>query len=264
MYAWFFMLMLLCSCGGSGDDNEGGGNDTPKAKVEINVSDDVVGEKQVVLLSVNYSSDNPNLLVTWFVDGEKLNSIPKSELSIDWKASSIGTHLIEVAITDKEQVIKYQKSIDVVETEMGNAIIGDSKSKIARTFGASETDDVITYKQSSVRTYKYYFSNDKLNKIYYEWAVSMSPKTKTDYMMPVTTFAGAYNRYKEKYGDPISENYTQLETSESKIVEYGGHIYAGGMYIQAIFQSQTRKAEIYVGPYKSGYGFTYSETLEGK
>ena len=82
-------------------------------------------------------------------------------------------------------------------------------------------------------------------------------------MIPITTFSAAYNRYKNIYGEPISENYTHLETSESKIVEYGGHIYSGGMYIQAIFQSDTRTAEIYVGPYKSGMGFTYTETLKG-
>ena len=257
------LIFSVCfvSCGG--DDDNGDNVAPPQAKVEISVSDDVVGAFQVVLLSVDYITDNPNYLVTWYADGEKLNQIPKSDLSIDWKPVSVGTHLIEVAITDRDKILRYQKSIEVVATELGDAIIGDSKSKIARTFGASEANDVIVYKQSSVRTFKYYFTRDKLSRIYYEYAVSLTPRNKTDYMIPITTFSAAYNRYKNIYGEPISENYTHLETSESKIVEYGGHIYSGGMYIQAIFQSDTRTAEIYVGPYKSGMGFTYTETLKG-
>lgn len=266
MFVMAIMPIAFASCGGSDDeDGAGGNNSTPKAKVEISVSDEVVGERQIVELSVNYQTDNPNYLVTWYADGEKLNSIPKSELQYDWKAGEKGTHLIEVVITDREDVLKYEKSIEVVETELGDAIIGDNKSKIARTFGTSETNDVITYSQSSARTYKYYFTaENKLYKIYYEYAVSLSPRNRTDYMIPLTTFASGYKKYKEKFGEPIRENYTQLETSESKIVEYGGHIYSGSMYVQAVFQTSTRTAEVYVGPYKSGMGFTYSETLESR
>lgn len=263
IYVSLFLSACLVSCGG-GDDDNAGGDEPPRAQAEISVSDDVVGAFQVVLLSVNYITDNPNYLVTWYADGEKLNSIPKSEFNIDWKPLSVGSHLIEVAITDRDKVMKYQKSIEVVETELGDAIIGDSKAKIARTLGTDETSDVITYHQSYTTTYKYYFAQDKLRKIYYEYDVALTPRKETDYMMPITTFSAAFNRYKNKYGEPTYENYTQLETSRSKIVEYGGHIYSGGMHIQAIFQSSTRMAEIYVGPHKGGMGFTYTETLQDK
>lgn len=264
-YLFIIMVLLpfyLTSCGGDDSTESDYSEESLKKNVEIKVSDEVIGLRQIVEFSVNYQTDNPNFLVTWYVDGEKLNSIPRAELSTTWKANNVGEHLIEVAITDKEQVLKYQKSINVVETEFGDAIIGDKKSKIARTFGSAETDDVITYKQSSVRTYRYYFVNDVLTKIYYEYAVSLTPRNKTDYMIPVTTFSSAYVAHKEKYGEPVRENFTQLETSESKIMEYGGHIYSGGMSIQALFQNGTRISEIYVGPYRSGFGFTYTETLE--
>ena len=233
-------------------------------KVEITASDDVIGAKQQVILSVNYNTDNPNILVTWYEDGEKLNSIPRSELSCYWYAAKVGEHHIEVAITDREQVLKYQKTFTVVDTELAGAIIGDSKSKIARTFGVNE-NDVITVKESSSVNNKYYFSNNKLYRIESIRSVSLTPKTKTDYMQPVTYFANYFNIYKEKYGDPIRENYTHLETSESKIIEYGGHILSGGMEISAIFQSDTRNAEIQIGPYtKNGYGFTFYQTLSAR
>ena len=125
------------------------------------------------------------------------------------------------------------------------------KSKIARSFGATEADDVITNKQSSVRTYRF-FCNDALTKIYYEYAVSLTPRNKTDYMIPVSTFSPAYAVHKEKYDEPVRENFTQLKTSESKIVEYRGHIYSGGMPIQAPFLNDTKISEIYVGKYRSG------------
>lgn len=264
LYSNFALLALVFySCGG-GDDAEESipGDDKPQKKVEIKVSDDVVGVKQVVEFSINYETNNPNILVTWYADGEKQNSIPRSELSTTWKASSIGEHLIEVAITDREQVLKFQKTINVVETEFGDAIIGDSKSKIARTFGASEKDEVIVNRQSSVHTYSYYFTSNKLTEIQYEYALSLTPRNKTDYMVPVLTFNTAYRTHKEKYGDPIQKNFTDIETDESKIIEYGGHIYAGGMYFEAYFQNSTRGSRIYIGPYRSGFGFTYIETLE--
>lgn len=108
----------------------------PKMNVEIKVSNEVFGLRKIVKFSVNYQTDNPNFMVTWFVDGVKFRSIPHAELSTTRKTNNVGEHLIEVAITDKEQVLKYQKSINAVETEFGDAIIGDKKSKIARTFGA--------------------------------------------------------------------------------------------------------------------------------
>ena len=219
------VLPLMISCGS--DDNDTKESDKTEQKVEITVSDDVIGAKQQVILSVNYITDNPNILVTWYEDGKKLNSIPKSELYYSWYASEAGEHLIEVAITDREQVFKYQKTFTVVETELAGAIIGDSKSKIARTFGVSE-NNVMTVKESNV-TNQYFFSNNRLNRIYSVRSVPLTPKTKYDYMQPVTYFANYFNMYKKKYGEPISENYTLLETTESKIIEYGGHILSGGM-----------------------------------
>ncbi len=255
------VLPLMISC--SSDDNETTESSKTGPKVEITASDDVIGAKQRVILSVNYTTDNPNILVTWYEDGEKLNSIPKSELDYLWYASEVGEHLIEVAITDREQVFKCQKTFTVVETELAGAIIGDSKSKIARTFGVSE-NNVLTVKESNV-TNMYYFSNNRLNKIYSVKSVPLTPKTKYDYMQPITYFASYFNIYKNKYGEPISENYTLLETTESKMIEYGGHILSGGMAINARFQTDNRNAEIEVAPYaKGGYGFSFYQTLSSR
>ena len=102
------VLPLMISC--SSDDDETTEPSKTEPKVEITASDDVIGVKQRVILSVNYTTDNPNILVTWYEDGEKLHSIPKSDLDFYWYASSVGEHLIEVAITDREQVLKFQKN----------------------------------------------------------------------------------------------------------------------------------------------------------
>lgn len=252
---------LFGSCGSSSD--EASETDVPtKPTLSITVSDDVIGAKQVVEFSAVYKSDNPNILLTWYVNGEKQNSIPKSELTFDWRAEDVGEYVIEVAITDRDQVLREQKMVNVVETEFADAIIGDSKSKIARTFGILSDDDVITYNQTSGHKFCYYFMQDKLYKILYEYAVSMTPRNKNDYLVPVYKFRTAFERLQTQYGTPIRDNYTQLETSESKLVEYGGHIFAGGMYIEAVFQNSTRIASIYVGPAKRGMGFTFTETLE--
>lgn len=267
MNKYLFLILavttsFLLSCGKDDDIAESeSGNKESEEIVDITASDEVIGVRQQVILSVNYRTDNPNILVTWYEDGEKLNSIPRSELSIDWNARKVGEHYIEVAITDRENIVRYQKSFSVVETELAGAIIGDSKSKIARTFGVEE-QDVMSVKESMYVTNTYYFSEDKLYRIFSVRSVPMTPKNKTDYMQPISTFSAYYYMYKEKYGEPTEESYTQLDTSESKIIEYGGHILSGGMAIYARFQNDIRYAELQIGPYtKGGYGYTLYQTL---
>ena len=259
------MPLVLLSCGGSDEDGTGGSEkESSKTKAEISVSDDVVGEKQIVELSVNYQTDNPNLLVTWYVDGERLNTIPKSELSYDWKAEGKGSHVVEVAITDREQVYKYQKAIDVIETELAGAIIGDSKSKIARTFGIVAGDeDFLTVKESVYQTNEYWFSNGKLTNIYATRNIPWNPKSQSDFMQPVSYFNSYYQIYVSKYGNPIKENFTNLGTNDSDWIDYGGHILSGSMEISATFQTSDREAELSVYPYTEyGYGFTSYQMLK--
>lgn len=55
-----------------------------------------------------------------------------------------------------------------------------------------------------------------------------------------------------------------LDKSESKRIEYGGHIYSGGMYLGALFQTENRYIMINVGPAKRRYEFTYSELWQKK
>ena len=75
LFLLVILLVISCSSDNNRDDDF---KDNPVALLRL--SDEIVGIGQVVILSCEYETDNPNILLTWFENGEKLNSTPKSDL----------------------------------------------------------------------------------------------------------------------------------------------------------------------------------------
>ena len=171
-----------------------------------------------------------------------------------------------MAITDREEVITGEKTVEVVKTELSNAIIGDSWSKIARSFTCDyKSETVIQSKVSSTETNLFYFNNKQVYMIKRMCIVKKSqPLNKTDYLYPIQAFNALYLHYKETYGEPVKDDFSLLETDESSILRYGGYIYSGSMSIESIFANDARIATLMIGPYSGGIGFTITEILEGK
>ncbi|GAE83393.1 hypothetical protein JCM10512_1663 [Bacteroides reticulotermitis JCM 10512] len=254
------MVISLFSC------SNGEEPDYMPSLVTIKSSDEVIGKNQRILLTAVYESDNPNLLLTWYDNDEKINTIPQSDNTYTWYANSLGEHTIKVAITDREKIVTGLIKLNVVQTELATALIGDSKDKVLRTKGTpyNSSPDVLSYKESGVIS-TYYIKDNKVRKITYEKNINKVFSTKVDYTYPITMFKSAYDNYKSIYGNPVIDSYADLGTSESDIIKYGGYIYSGTMQVSAIFQLNKRRAEIYVGPTRMySNGFMISEQIEAQ
>jgi len=264
----FLLTIGLYACSKSGDiieDNEEV-EDVPK-EITANIipSDSVVGVSQVIELTLEYSTSNPNILITWFQDNEKLNNIPKSDLSYLWCPAKTGKHKLRAVITDRDKIVEAEIEIDVVKCELADAIIGDNIDKILRTKGdKSLVNNVLTYNESG-KISQYYFSDNILTKIFYLVNVNRSLQTKYDFMYPMQVFKSYYDRYIELFGEPVEDGYAELGTTEADLVRYGGYIFSGSMRVWAKFSNDYRNAEITVEP--SNYynsGFCYTQQIEQK
>ncbi len=257
------LIVPLLAFSGCGSNDEPGNPDEPKKEqVTLSISDDVVGLRQNVVFTINYKTDNPNILVSWYDNGEKLNKFALSELEYSWFANKLGEHNIKAAITDGDKVIECAIKVNVVECDLCRGIFGDSKEKIRRTLGIESNSDVLTDVASNI-TEQYYFKNNKLYKIYKEQNVPKTPQNQVDYTYPYNMFKNLYEAYTTKFGNAYSDSFMDLESSESAIIRYGGYIYSGSMQISAKFKKDGIEAEIWTGPCRSGqFGFNLSEQME--
>lgn len=257
MLALIVPMFAFTGCGG--DDEP----DKPKdEQATLSVSDDIVGLRQNVVFAIGYTTNNPNILVSWFDNGKKLNKFALSELEYSWFANKLGEHEIKAAITDGDKVVECTIKVNVVECDLCRGIFGDSKEKIQRTLGVEAGSDVLTEVASNI-TEQYYFKNNKLYKIYKEQNVPKTPQNKVDYTYPYNLFKGMYESYSAKFGTPFYDSFKGLDSSEDAIVRYGGYVYSGSMEISAKFKKDGIEAEIWTGPCRSGqFGFNLSEQME--
>nr|DAU88857.1 MAG TPA: protein of unknown function (DUF5016) [Caudoviricetes sp.] len=262
LFLLVILLVISCSSDNNRDDDF---KDNPVALLRL--SDEIVGIGQVVILSCEYETDNPNILLTWFENGEKLNSTPKSDLDFYWSSTEEGEKNIKVSITDGDKIIETSIDVEVVACDLGSGILGDNKEKIKRTLGLSDDEsarDVITYQWNGY-SYLYYFDKNLLDKIEKIQYVNKIPQNKIDYTYPVMTFKSIYDKLKNKYGDPVNDTYDDLEQTEEAIIRYGGYIYSGSMQISADFENETTKYSVVVNPSTKYYsGYDLRESIELK
>lgn len=262
MLALIVPMLAFSGCGGDEPDNPNNPDEPKVEQATLSASDNVVGLRQNIILSINYKTNNPNILVSWFDNGEKLNKMPLSEFDYSWRPYKLGTHELKAAITDGDKVIECSIEINVVECDLCRGIFGDSKEKIQRTLGVESNSDVLTDVASNI-TEQYYFKNNKLYKIYKEQNVPKIPQNKVDYTYPYNLFKGMYETYSAKFGTPFSDSFKDLDSSEDAIIRYGGYVYSGSMQISAKFKKDGVEAEIWTGPCRSGQiGFNLSEQME--
>ena len=145
-------LPLMFSCGGDDDDTLPPSNQKDQSSPwTITSSDEIIGTGQKIVLTTNYQTNNPNLLITWY-DGEtRLNSSPSSETDYLWTAGNVGVHTIKAVITDREDIIEVVKEIEVIDTDLANVILGDKKTKILRTISSyKEKMDILNMVQQKI------------------------------------------------------------------------------------------------------------------
>ena len=259
------IVLLAIACEKEVDEIEKKVDEIEIVTASIKSSDDVVGVGQVIEITLDYSTSNPNILITWFENDEKLNSIPKSDLTYLWSPSKSGNYKLKAVITDRDNIVETVLGIDVMQCELANGIIGDSLEKILRTKGYKDNvKDVVTYNESG-KISQYYFKDDKLVKIYYEHNINKKPSTAVDLTYPITMFKSMFQDYSARYGSPIDECYTDLGTSNEEVIRYGGYIYSGSMQVWAKYSNSDRNAEIYVEPTKYyNNGFRLTQQIELK
>ena len=241
LMASVFALMCV-SCGGDDDDEV---NPTPEKPSEkptwtIACSDEVIGYNQTVVLTTTYTSDNPNLLITWYDNDSRLNAIARSEADYNWTAGKVGTHRIKAVITDREDIVEVEKEFEVVATDLANVILGDKKSKVLLTLSS--------YKDK--RSYIEYGTSSDLNKCYfnsgsddaivekisnektYQW---VTYENTTGYYLALGSFQEAVKKAQSKYGDPISSELPAATELDEYVVE-GVAFYNGQKSYKAVFK----------------------------
>jgi len=142
LFLLFVMGSFLTSCGGDDDDTNPAPNDQKqKSQWTITCSDEVIGTGQRIVFTTNYETNNPNCLITWYDGNNRLNNTPRPKTDYTWTAGEIGTHTIKAVITDMNDIIEVTNNFEVIETDLGNVILGDKESKVLRT--------IISYKEKS-------------------------------------------------------------------------------------------------------------------
>lgn len=234
------LALSLVSCGDDDIIDETGPKpQTQEQSFTITCSDETIGNNQTVILTTDYSSGNPNLLLTWYDNETRLNAIARSTTDYTWTAKGVGLHTIKVIITDRDKVIEIKKNFEVIATDLGDVILGDKKSKVIRSLS--------TYKDKS--SYFEYGSTNDLNKCYfssdnddpvvikiennrtYKW---VSYENTTSYYLALTSFQEAVRKAQIKYGEPlVSELPTSTEFDD--YVAEGVLFYKGQKSYKAVF-----------------------------
>ena len=234
-------LPLMFSCGGDDDDTLPPSNQKDQSSPwTITSSDEIIGTGQKIVLTTNYQTNNPNLLITWY-DGEtRLNSSPSSETDYLWTAGNVGVHTIKAVITDREDIIEVVKEIEVIDTDLANVILGDKKTKILRTISSyKEKNGYIEYGTTKDLNKCYFKSGDEnaiatkiRNDLTTTWTTYL---TTSEYYLTLLSFQNAVNKARMKYGEPITCVIPEAKNIDEGEIE-GVMFYNGMKSYKAVFK----------------------------
>ena len=234
-----------------------------------NCSDETIGSGQTVILTTDYQTTNPNVLITWFDDTTRLNSLPRSHNDYTWTAGKVGVHNIKAVITDRYQIIEVKKSFNVVQCDFDKLIIGDKRSKVIRTMGTSYRTwgDNLTYGPDNNAILCYFDSKDDdailyliFNEHKYNW---VTYENTTGYYLALGSFQSAYEKAQRKCGDPIEAVIPEAKELDEYVTE-GILFYKGEKHYNAKFKLRDKhKYEIRLdgNVYKNSYWSVNGETV---
>ena len=236
-------LSLFVSCNKDDDDNYLTPNEQEqKSQWTINSSDDVIGTGQRVILTTNYQTNNPNMLITWYDGDKQLNSSPRSKTDYTWTAGEVGIHTIKAVITDREDVIEITNKFEVIETDLSDVILGDKKTKVLRTISSyKEKNGYIEYGTTNNLNKCYFNSsndNEVVSKIRNEIkknCLDPSYMNTSDYFLTLSSFRDAANKARTKYGNPITWVMPEAENVDDGVSE-GIDFYNGRKTYKAVFK----------------------------
>lgn len=241
----FALIALTFGFAGCSKDED---NNTSTEHKYIPVcSDEVVGVGQAIILSVDYQSNNPNILVTWFCNGEKTSPIPRDLRVYDYSFGEIGEYELYAIITDGSTIIETEKiKIAVIECDLGRGILGDNKEKILRIAG--EYFDGLDMFEDNWG-YQYFFDKQGvLTRIYYvaEWRQTIN--NKSQYAIPISRYESLLKQYTTRYGDPIINTIAGVINSDDDRILYGSKVLSKSVYFYATFEKGDILAEISIKP----------------
>lgn len=255
----YLAIILLAGIAvlGCTKDNGGNqeGNDKPKNNYTITVSDSVIGEEQDIALSTNYTSDNPNILVTWFDNGERQNKLARTHTNFIWTAGKAGDHTIKCSITDRNDVIEFETKVKVIPCDFDKALIGDAKDKILRTYGDPKYTSGNTlgfgYYNDDVREIS--FSSNKVSRIHFEKHYQWPSVNQYPHLGMLSMYEEQVTNLSKKYGkttDATNLGSTQAEKEEKALSIYNsGAMYATWKYNGHTVTLMAMRSSVY----KPGY-----------
>lgn len=222
----------------NGNGNEGG--KTNKNNYTIKFSDSVIGVGQWIELTTNFTSDNPNILVTWFDNGERCNKLARTHTTYLWTPEKAGDHTVKCSITDREEIIEFEAKVKVVECDYDKAIIGDSKEKIIRTYNDPryESGSTIGYGWGKDDVREFTFSVGKLKSIHFEKHTQWPSVNQYPHLGLLSMYEEQVNELSKKYGKPTSQ--TNLGSTQADKEATAKSIYnSGAMYADWKYNGHT-------------------------
>jgi len=230
------VALMIPTTIGCNKDN-GTGNDGGKTNnYSIKFSESVIGVEQYIELTTDFASDNPNILVTWFDNGERCNKLARTHTTYLWCPEAAGDHTIKCSITDREEVIEFEAKVKVVECDYDKAIIGDTKEKIIRTYNDPRYDNggVIGYGYGRDDVREFTFSGNKLTKIHFEKHTQWPSVNPFAYLGLLSMYEEQVAELSKKYGKPSDQSNlgsTQADKeAKAQSIYNSGAMYADWKY----------------------------------
>ncbi len=241
-------MILSCTKGAvNGNDSD----KNSKNSYTIKFSDTVIGVNQWIELTTNYTSDNPNILVTWFDNDERCNRLARTHTTYLWTPEKAGDHTIKCSITDREEIIEFEASVKVVECDYDKAIIGDSKDKIIRTYNDPryDTGNTIGYGWGRDDVREFTFSGNNLSKIHFEEHTQWPTVNQYPHLGLLSMYEEQVTELSRKYGKPSSQSNlgsTQAEKeANAKSIYNSGAMYADWKYNGCTINLMAARSSVY-------------------
>lgn len=221
------VVLPVIACTKENGGTEGDGNSS-KTNYTISFSDSVIGEEQDIQLSTDFKSDNPNILVTWFDNGERLNKLARSHTDYLWTAGKAGDHTITCSITDREEIIEFETSVKVIPCDYDRAIIGDSKEKIVRTYGDPKYSrgNTLGYGYGSGDVREFTFASDALQSIHFEKHYSWPSVNPFPHLGLLFLYLEKVSEFSEKYGTPTDQS--EMGSTQAEKEDFAQRVYNSG------------------------------------